>query len=177
MSTTLGKLREYETVFVVNPDLGDDIVNNDVIDRLKGIVTKMSGEMLREDRWGKRKLSFEMKAHGRGNYFLFHYVGEVGIVAELERSLRNNEHVIRYVSTLNGPVTDIAAKKAEVEKMVHDRAAEKAKLEAERKEREAKMAERGESGDREFEDGDDFRDRGDRGDRGRDRDRDFEERE
>jgi len=161
MSTTLSKLCEYETVFVVNSDLADDVVNGEVVDRVKGVVAKMSGEMLREDRWGKRKLSFEMKGAGRGNYVLFHYVGNVGIVEELERSLRNNEHVIRYVTTLNGDVSDIEAKKAEVEKMVRDRAAEKARLESERKEREEKMAERGM---------DDRGDRGDRGDRDSDRD-------
>jgi small subunit ribosomal protein S6 len=136
MSTTLGKLREYETIFAVNPDLSDEIVSIEVVDRLKGVLEKMGAELLREDRWGKRKLSFEIKTHGRANYLVLHYVGNAGVVEELERVLRNMEHVMRFITTRLGPVTDIEAKRAEVEKMVRERTADKARIDAERKERE-----------------------------------------
>jgi small subunit ribosomal protein S6 len=131
-------LREYETLFALNPELTDDAANA-VTDRLKGIVEKMGAEMLREDRWGKRKLAFEVKKHGRGNYTLFHYVGPVGVVAELERTMRNLDEVIRFLTTTNGNVNDVAARKAEVEKAERERQAHKAKQEAERREREERM--------------------------------------
>ncbi|MCK6551550.1 30S ribosomal protein S6 [Myxococcota bacterium] len=131
-------LREYETLFVINPELADDAANA-VIERLKGVLEKMNAELLREDRWGKRKLAFEVKKHGRGNYTLFHYIGPVGVVAELERTMRNLDEVIRFLTTTNGNVLDIAARKAEVEKQARERAADKAKAEAERREREERM--------------------------------------
>lgn len=136
MSTAI--LREYETLFVINPELTDDAANG-VMDRLKGVLTKMNAELLREDKWGKRKLSFEVKKHQRGNYSLLHFVGPVGVVAELERTMRNLDEVIRFLTVSNGNVSDIAAKRAEVEKMVRERAADKAKQEAERREREERM--------------------------------------
>src|SRR5947209_15332135 len=107
-------LREYETLFVINPELADD-AGTALIDRMKGVVEKMNAEMLREERWGKRKLAFEVKKHGRGNYTLFHYIGPVGVVAELERTLRNQDEVIRFLTTTNGNVHDVEARKAEVE--------------------------------------------------------------
>ena len=131
-------LREYETLFVINPELADDAANA-VIERLKGVLEKMNAELLREDRWGKRKLAFEVKRHGRGNYTLFHYIGPVGGVAELERTMRNLDEVIRFLTTMNGNVLDIAVRKAEVEKQARERAADKAKAEAERREREERM--------------------------------------
>ena len=140
MSTTLGKLREYETVFVVNPDLTDDVVNETVVDRLKGVLEKMKSELLREDRWGKRKMAFEAKKHSRGNYILLHYVGTVGVVEELERTMRNLEPVTRFTTSILSEVVDVEAKRAEVEKMVKERAAAKAKQEAERREQEAAQA-------------------------------------
>ncbi len=140
MSTTIGKLREYETVFVVNPDLTDDVVNETIVDRLKGVLDKKKAELLREDRWGKRKMAFEAKKHARGNYILLHFVAEVGVVEELERTMRNLEHVSRFTTTRIGEVIDVEAKKAEVEKMVKERAAAKAKQEAERREQEAAAA-------------------------------------
>ncbi len=131
-------LREYETLFVINPELADDAANA-IIDRVKGVLDRMNAVTLRDERWGKRKLAFEVKKHGRGNYTLLHYVGPVGVVAELERTLRNQDEIIRFLTTTNGNVHDIEAKKAEVEKMVRERAADKARQEAERREREERM--------------------------------------
>ncbi len=139
MSKNFGSLREYETVFVLSPELGDDQVTA-MVDRLKGVLEKMSAELLREDRWGKRKMAFEVKKSIRGNFILFHYVGKVGVVEELERIMRNAEHVVRFLTTVHGDVSDIDAKRAEVTKMLADRADE-ARQEAERKAREEAAAE------------------------------------
>lgn len=139
MSEALGKLREYETVFVVNPELTDDVAKSDVLDRLKGVLEKKGAELLREDAWGKKKMAFEVNKNPRGNYILFHYVGDVGVVEELERSMRNAEHVLRFMTTLHGDVSDVEAKKAEVEKMLEERAT-KAREEAERVAKEAAAA-------------------------------------
>lgn len=131
MSTTLGKLREYETVFVINPELTDDIVNERV-ERLKGVLDKHGATLLREDRWGKKKMAYEVRNWARGNFILFHYVAEPVAVQELERSMRNMENVYRFMTTLHGEVHDIEAKKAEVEKKARERA-EREKKEAEKK--------------------------------------------
>lgn len=116
-------LREYETLFAINPDVGDDVVN-ETVERLKDVLTKMKAELLRDDRWGKRKFSFDVNKHSRGNFVLLHYVGQQGVVEELERTIRNADNVIRFLTTGNGEVTDVAARKAEVEKMVRERPAE-----------------------------------------------------
>jgi small subunit ribosomal protein S6 len=158
MSAALGKLREYETLVVLNPELADDAAGQ-AVDRLKDVLDKKKATLLREEKWGKRKLSFEVKKHGRGNYFLLHYVAPVGAVEEVERTCRNIDQVIRFLTPLNGDVTDIEAKKAEVEKMVAKRAAERREIPPELPE--AALSDIAED------DGDD-RDRG----RGRDRDRD-----
>ncbi len=136
MSEALGNLREYETVFVVNPELTEDVLKSDVLDRLKGVLEKKGAELLREDAWGKKKMAFEVNKNPRGNYILFHYVGNVGVVEELERIMRNAEHVSRFMTTLHGDVADVNAKRAEVEKMVEERA-QKAREEAERAAKEA----------------------------------------
>lgn len=136
MSTTLGKLREYETILILNPDLSDEAAS-ELLERLRGILTKMKAELLQEDGWGKRKMAFEAKKHPRGDYRILHYAGPVGVVQELERTMRNAEHVLRFTTNLLGEVTDIEAKRAEVEKMLQERQAKaKAKAEAERRERE-----------------------------------------
>lgn len=139
MSKTLGKLREYETVLIINPDLTPDAAN-ELIERFKKIISDKGGEFLREERWDKRKMAFEMKKNPRGHYIFLHYVGGKAVVDEIQRTSHNVEQVIRHMTSLLGSVTDVEAKKAEVEKMVRERE-ERARLEAERKKAEAENAE------------------------------------
>lgn len=169
-------LREYETVFVLHPDISDDVVNS-TLDRLKEVITKMNGELLSQDGWGKRKLAFAVKKQQRGNYFVFHYIGPVGVVEELERTLRNLDQAIRFLTTAFGVVVDVEAKRAEVEKHVRERAAERARQEAERAEREARLAREGEEASFDRGGGEESdavepeldAERGERGERGEDR--------
>lgn len=121
MSTTLSKQREYETMLVLNPELTDDQAG-ETLDRLKEVLTRLKAELLREDRWGKKKLAYEVKGQMRGHYVILHYVGEVGVVEELERMARNIEGIYRFLTTMHGEVRDIEAKRAEVEKMINERA-------------------------------------------------------
>jgi small subunit ribosomal protein S6 len=139
MSTTLGKLREYETIYVINPERTDEEVT-EINDRLKGVLQSKGASLLREDTWGKKKMAYESRKQTRGNYIILHYAAEPEAVLELERIMRNIEHIHRFMTELHGPVVDVAAKQAEVDKAVRDRAAAKEKAEAERKEREAEEA-------------------------------------
>jgi ribosomal protein S6 len=129
--------------------------------------------MLNEEHWGKKKLAFPVKKQARGNFVVFHFAAPVGTLEELERTFRNLDVVIRYLSATFGAVRDVDARRAEVEKRAKERAQARARQEAERQEREERMArEAAEGGGR---DRDRDRDRGDRdrdrGDRDRDRDR------
>lgn len=139
MSKTLGKLREYETVFIINSDLTEDLVN-ELMQRFKDIIEKGGGTFLREDRWGKRKMAYDMKKSPRGHYILLHFVAEHAVVAEMQRISGNTDTVIRYLTSVLGAVDDVEAKKAEVEKLVRERTAEKAREEQARREAEAAAA-------------------------------------
>lgn len=133
MSKTFGKIREYETVLIINPDLAEDAAG-EVIQKFLGAIEKTGGTFLREDRWGKRKMAYEMRKNPRGHYVLLHFVGEQATVAELQRTAHNTDGVIRFMTEVRGPVSDIEAKKAEVEKQARERSAEKARIEAEKAE-------------------------------------------
>jgi len=121
MSTTLTKLREYETVVVIQPDLPEDAVNH-VFSRLQDALARKEGEILRKDVWGKKKLAYDVATHGRGNFLLFHYVAPADGVFEIERTIRNTDGVLRFVTERRGEVTDIEAKRADVERLVRERA-------------------------------------------------------
>lgn len=91
-------LREYETVFLMKPDLGDDVVDK-VKDRVRGIVDREGGKMIRFTIWGKKKLSYPIAKQNRAIYVHAHYLGGSSLVAEVERNLRIVDEVTRYIST------------------------------------------------------------------------------
>ncbi len=91
------KLREYETVFLVKPDLTDDSVDK-VKERIRGIVAREGGKLLRFTTWGKKKTMYPVAKQPRAIYIHAHYLGAGQLVAEVERNLRNFEEVSRYLS-------------------------------------------------------------------------------
>jgi small subunit ribosomal protein S6 len=90
-------LREYETIFLVKPDLTDDNVDR-IKDRVRGIVDREGGKVLRFTIWGKKKTMYPIAKQSRAIYVHTHYLGSTSLVAEVERNLRNIDEVTRYIS-------------------------------------------------------------------------------
>jgi small subunit ribosomal protein S6 len=90
-------LREYETIFLVKPDLTDDNVDK-IKDRVRGIVDREGGKVLRFTIWGKKKTMYPIAKQPRAIYVHTHYLGGTSLVAEVERNLRNFDEVTRFLS-------------------------------------------------------------------------------
>ncbi len=145
-------LREYETTFIVQPEISDDGAKA-ILARLDGILAAGGATRLMCEDHGKRKLAFEIKKFHKGHYYTLMYLDKGKVVPELERSLRLDESVLRFLTIQVGTdVTNVeerqaAAAQAEIEQA--KRAAERAAREAEEAEarREAEESGRGLAGD------------------------------
>ncbi|MBI3181585.1 MAG: 30S ribosomal protein S6 [Myxococcales bacterium] len=91
------RLREYETVFLVKPDLTDDQVDR-IKDKVRGVVSREGGKLIRFTVWGKKRTMYPIAKHPRAIYVHGHYLGSSALVAEVERNLRNIDDVTRYLS-------------------------------------------------------------------------------
>ena len=60
-------MREYETVFIVDPGCDEEQVNREV-DTVKGIITEGSGQVVEVQVWGKRRLAYEIRRKKEGTY-------------------------------------------------------------------------------------------------------------
>src|SRR2546429_4171390 len=89
------KLREYETIYLVRPDLAEDLVDK-IVERMRGIVQREGGKVIRVENWGKKKTAYEVKKHLRAVYLRFLYLGTTKMVAEFERNLRMTDDVLKY---------------------------------------------------------------------------------
>lgn len=90
-------MRKYETFFIVDPDLTDEV--NAVIDeKLKNIVSANGGSVLDYNPWGKKKLAYPVQKRTRGHYVLMEYAGGPELVAELERNMRLDERILKFIT-------------------------------------------------------------------------------
>lgn len=90
--------RVYETVLVVDALLPDEKIEA-VIKTTEDFLSKNS-ELKKVDRRGKRRLSYEIKKKTHGDYTVFTYGAEGSLIMELERKLRLNEAVLRFLTVV-----------------------------------------------------------------------------
>jgi small subunit ribosomal protein S6 len=70
--------------------------------------------LLKIENWGRRKLAYEVKKQLKGIYIFFRYLGNPGLVEEIERNLRLTDSVIRQYSVKIAENVDAATRTSEV---------------------------------------------------------------
>jgi small subunit ribosomal protein S6 len=108
-----GRKREYETIFILRPDLANDAISA-VNTKVRGVIEAGGGKLLKVENWGRRKLAYEVKKQLKGIYLFWRYLGGAGLVEEVERNLRLSDQVIRYYSVKVANNVDIATSTIEV---------------------------------------------------------------
>jgi len=89
-------MRSYEIMLAINPQLEDKELDS-LLDKLKKLITDAKGEITNTNKWGKRKLSYEIKDFTEAIYVVLNFNVDEKIIAELERVIKLEEKVIRYL--------------------------------------------------------------------------------
>ncbi len=87
----------YETVFIANPVLSAPQMK-EAVDKFKGVITDMGGEIVYEEDWGLRKLAYPIQKKSTGFYYLVEFKGEGNIIAKLETEYRRDERIMRFLT-------------------------------------------------------------------------------
>lgn len=88
-------MRNYETIFVLRPNLEEE-KRNSVIEKFKGIIST-AGEIKNADEWGTRKLAYEIEKLKEGYYVYVNFMAQTDLPKELERNFKIADEVIRYI--------------------------------------------------------------------------------
>lgn len=90
-------LRRYETMIIFDPSLSDeDLVKQ--IEKIEGMITSSEGgEIINVDRWGKKRLAYEIKGKQFGLYVVFEYKADSALPKELDRACRLENNVVRHM--------------------------------------------------------------------------------
>ena len=90
-------MKRYETIYIANPNLEDDALK-EVVAKFSDIIEKKRGSIVKIDDWGKRKLAYEVKRFDKGHYVLLDFCGLPEAVTELERNLKLDDRILKYLT-------------------------------------------------------------------------------
>lgn len=89
-------MRNYEMVFILNPDLDEEKLSA-AVEKVSNLINNNGGEVAKLDNWGKKRLAYEIKDLHEGYYYLVEFKGTPETAKELDRVLKISEEVLRFM--------------------------------------------------------------------------------
>ncbi len=86
----------YETIFIVRPDRGEEV--KEFTDKFKKVIQDLGAEVNEVEELGLRELSYPIRKQRKGYYVLMRHRATRGTVDELERHIKLNEGILRYLT-------------------------------------------------------------------------------
>jgi small subunit ribosomal protein S6 len=144
-------VREFETTFIVQPEISDEGLQA-IRSRLDAILARHGAVRLMCDDLGRKRLAYEIRRFQKGHYLELVYLDKGSVVPEVERALRLDDSVLRFLTVqVSTHVEDVEKRKADAAALEEERArkaAERAAREAEEEAARAAEESAGEDRDR-----------------------------
>jgi small subunit ribosomal protein S6 len=90
------QLRDYELVFIINPEIVEEALDT-TIENVNKLITEMGGTISNAEQWGKRKLAYPIEHFIEGSYVLTEFKLKPTLSKELEANLQTSEEIIRHL--------------------------------------------------------------------------------
>ncbi len=88
----------YENVFVARQDLTPNKVN-ELTDKFAAVIEAQGGKVTKREDWGLRTLAYKIQKNRKGYYVLMNIDAPATAVVEMERLMRLDENLLRYLTT------------------------------------------------------------------------------
>lgn len=88
---------EYETTFILNPELSED-EQKQAVDTIVQLIKDNDGKVHNIEHWGIRKLTYPIGKRTNGYYTYIEFMASGEFISRLERDFRYNEQVMRYLT-------------------------------------------------------------------------------
>lgn len=90
-------MRIYEELFIVRPDITEEEADH-IVDQVKSVITNAAGTVDKVEKWGVRKLAYRVEKRNEGYYILIQFSAGSATVKEVERRLRVNDNVMKFIT-------------------------------------------------------------------------------
>lgn len=106
-------MREYESTFIARAELSDDAVRQ-MSDRIKAAIERHKGTILEFQIMGRQNLAYAIEKQTKGNYVYFDYAADTTAVSEVERTLRLDESVLKFLTVKLNDDVNVEARREEI---------------------------------------------------------------
>jgi len=89
-------MRNYELMYVIKPDLEEEKLA-EVVEKYNNLIANNKGEVVAADKWGKRRLAYEINDYREGIYMLVNFKGEAETAAEIDRIMKISDEILRFM--------------------------------------------------------------------------------
>ncbi len=96
-------MRRYETIYILRPSLNEEQITT-VVEKAQETITGNNGQIIELDRWGMKKLAYQIKKESQGFYIFCDYSATPEAVTEMERRFRIDDAVLRYLTVKTADV-------------------------------------------------------------------------
>ncbi len=100
MNSTIPQLNQYETIYVVKPELNEDNLLR-VIENYQGILVERGAKNIITQNRGRRHLKYPISRFKDGVYIQMNYEANGETVSLVEKSMKLNEYILRYLTIKN----------------------------------------------------------------------------
>jgi small subunit ribosomal protein S6 len=90
-------MKNYETVFILNPVLSEQQVK-ETVSKFEDFLTSKGAEMVTKEDWGLKKLAYEIQHKKSGFYHLFQFTAPAEILLPLEIEFKRDERIMRFLT-------------------------------------------------------------------------------
>jgi small subunit ribosomal protein S6 len=87
---------------LILPPEADESVVSGALDRITRVVSEGGGAVGKVDRWGRRRLAFEVERQSEGYYVVEEFTADAGAITGLERALHLADEVLRFKVVVRG---------------------------------------------------------------------------
>jgi small subunit ribosomal protein S6 len=94
--------RDYELGFILSPEVNEEQTGA-VLSRISQIVTNYDGQIVRVNQWGRRRMAYPIEHHRDGYYVFIDMILTPETVAELDRTLKVSEDILRHMVIRRDP--------------------------------------------------------------------------
>ncbi|RKY76078.1 30S ribosomal protein S6, partial [candidate division KSB1 bacterium] len=92
-------MRQYETTFVIDTHLADEAIEK-AIEKYKDFISGNGGTVINVDRWGKRRLAYEIRKKQYGYYVCIRFEADATFNEKLEKEFKLDGSILRYLTLL-----------------------------------------------------------------------------
>ncbi len=92
-------MKNYETVFILNPVLSEDQAK-DTVDKFVKVLKKAGADVINIEQWGLKRLAYPINKKSTGFYNLVEFKAESSVIDTLETEYRRDESIMRFLTTV-----------------------------------------------------------------------------